>query len=94
MLTSEKPPLKDDIKKAFARDISAFQDTLSSSKEALSSMSPRLFRRKQTNLIHEARKFSAVVDLGVDLGVHCDAETEEATLMTTEDTETPKSTNL
>ena len=78
MMTLENTPIRNNVKKAFARDVAAFKDALSTSKEILSSIaSPKRNKRKMTNLINEDRKSFVAVDLGVNLCLNFDDETEE-----------------
>ena len=67
MMAEEQADVRENLKKAFSKDVASFKDALSSSKDALASFtSPIKSKRKHSNLINENRRFDSI-DLSVNM---------------------------
>ena len=67
MMGEDQVDVRENLKKAFSKDVASLKDALSSSKDALASFtSPIKSKRKRSNLINENRRCDSI-DLSVNM---------------------------
>ena len=67
MMAEDQVDVRENLKKAFSKDVASFKEALNSSKDALASFSsPIKSKRKHSNLINENRRCDSI-DLSVNM---------------------------